>query len=546
MILATFLRLYQLGNIPHGFYQDESAIGYNAYSLLRTGKDEWGVTWPLYVKSFGDYKLPVYVYATIPSIMLFGVNEFSVRFPSAFFGILTVGVVYFLTKKLTENIPVSFITMGLLAINPWSLHYNRATFEVSICLFLFTIGTLLLLHAFTSRKRGFFFLGTLSFLLSLYAYNLTRLLSPVVYGLVLLYGWKTKHALSKRELFTTSAIAIVALIPFINTFFSQGGVASARGTLLFSSAVVKAPWVEFKSYIAVMPFLGKIFAMPVLLMWQYILNIVSYFSVQFFFLTGSTHGNHGIGNVGQLYLFELPFLLVGIVMVVRQRKHWGLLVGGWAIFTILVASLTRDVPHATRSFFLIFPLEIFSAYGAFTVVQYLRVKKRLMQIVGSGIFILFVVFNLVYYFTSYYVRFPVLYAKQWRLEDKDVALFLQNNEKQYEKIIFDKKAGFIYTSLLFFNSYSPEEFQKTEKREKEDAEGFSMVTAFGKYQFRDLHWVDDYHKGNLIITTPDKVPPNVLPIKSFVYPRRPIAFALNQEIVSYPVDEVAYVAVEGR
>jgi hypothetical protein len=147
------------------------------------------------------------------------------------------------------------------------------------------------------------------------------------------------------------------------------------------------------------------------------------------------------------------------------------------------------------------------------------------------------------------MRFPILYAKDWRLEDKAVAQFIQENNSKYDKIIFDKKAGYMYTSLLFFNTYDPTEFQKTEVRETPDAEGFSMVASFGmtkKYEFKEINWADDYHKGNLIITTSDRVPHTILPIKSFVYPRRPVAFALNQEIVSYPVDEVAYVAVEGK
>ena len=142
-LLAAFLRFYKLGSIPYGFYQDESAIGYNALSILETGKDEYGKSFPLYFKSFGDYKLPIYIYATVGTVALFGLNEFAVRFPSAFFGFLTVIVFYFFVNELTKNKKLSLIATFLLAINPWHLHYNRATFEVSICLFLFVLGTYL-------------------------------------------------------------------------------------------------------------------------------------------------------------------------------------------------------------------------------------------------------------------------------------------------------------------------------------------------------------------------------------------------------------------
>jgi hypothetical protein len=147
-----------------------------------------------------------------------------------------------------------------------------------------------------------------------------------------------------------------------------------------------------------------------LLLWQYAENIVAYFSINFLFLTGSAHGNHGIGDVGQFYLFELPFMIAGIVGVMRQKQKWSILLFGWAILTILVASLTRDVPHATRSFFLIFPYEIFSAYGLFLFLEWISTQKflvRLLVVSATGILVMY---NLLFYFTSYYMRFPILYA----------------------------------------------------------------------------------------------------------------------------------------
>src|SRR5258706_1583069 len=88
-LLALFLRFYKLTEIPNGFNQDESSIGYNAYSILRTGKDEYGKSFPVYFKSFGDQKLPVYIYLTAATESIFGLNEFAVRFPSAALGTLT-------------------------------------------------------------------------------------------------------------------------------------------------------------------------------------------------------------------------------------------------------------------------------------------------------------------------------------------------------------------------------------------------------------------------------------------------------------------------
>ena len=98
---AIFLRFWQLGSNPPSLTWDEVTWGYNAYSLGIDGRDEFGRFLPLdYLESFGDFKPPVYAYLAIIPVKLFGLNEFAVRFPSAFFGVLTVLATYFLVKTL--------------------------------------------------------------------------------------------------------------------------------------------------------------------------------------------------------------------------------------------------------------------------------------------------------------------------------------------------------------------------------------------------------------------------------------------------------------
>src|SRR5260221_9445949 len=101
IVLASVLRFYQLGHNPPSLTWDEAAWGYNAYALNIDGKDEFGRFLPHdYLESFGDFKPPLYAYLDIVPVKLFGLTEFATRFPSAFFGVLTVLMTYFLTKEL--------------------------------------------------------------------------------------------------------------------------------------------------------------------------------------------------------------------------------------------------------------------------------------------------------------------------------------------------------------------------------------------------------------------------------------------------------------
>lgn len=546
-VVAFFLRFYLLSSIPSGLEQDETSIGYNAYSVLQTGKDEYGKSYPLSFKAFGEYKLPGYIYATVLSIKIFGFNEFAVRFISALSGSLTVVLVYFLlTALLKKKSLFALATSALLAINPWHLHLSRGGFEVSLGLFLIVLGIYLWVIGIEKKNKFLLFPATIFLFASVYTYNIARFFIPLLFLYLIVQNRKYLFQI-KRTTIILLVFSAVLLIPFGLEIFSSSGISAVKGTLITSSAVVQAPFIEMRSYMNnVFPsFAVKLlFNMPILTVWHYFNNIVSYLSVDYLFVSGSTHGNHGIGTSGQFYFFELLFIVLGLIEIIRRKYTWGYLFIFWTIFVILIASLTREVPQATRSFFMVIPFEVFSGLGFVSLISFIRQQKKLyLSQLLFGCLTLFIALSCFYYFASYYVRFPLAYAKQWREEDKYLSLYLSLHEKEYDKVIFDTHAGFVYTSFLFYTHYSPQLFQQTVKRAPDDGEGFSSVIAFGKYEFKDIDWVRDYQPRTLIITTTERKPNDVPPLASFAYPQRPIAFAVKQEVVSYQIQDFAYVLV---
>ncbi len=550
VVVAAFLRFNKLGQIPFGFYQDESAIGYNAYSILTTGKDEYGLRYPLYFKSFGDYKLPVYIYLTAISEKIFGLTEWAVRLPSAVFGTLTVLLVYWFTLEVTGKRPLAFVASAALALNPWHIHYSRATFEVTISLFFFVFGGYLLIRSFVRKTTGAFLGGTLCFIVAFYSYNLTRLLAPLLYALFL-WNYLPKLSVVRRwELFATITASFFLLIPFFLTLTGSGGALSAKGTFIFTSSAVQAPLIEFRSYLVSLPpvFTKLFFNQFILTLWQYIQNIFNYFSVNFFFLTGSAHGNHGIGNVGEFYVFDLPLILIGAYRFSREKSRLRTILTGWVALTIAVAALTRESPHATRSFFLIVPGVLLSAQGVLTITSWMRtIHGSARKILTAVLALSFVVYNLTYYFSSYYVRFPILYASAWRSADRDLSLYLATVAPRYNRIIVDSNSGFIYTSLLFYQKYSPVDFGRTVTRYPDDSEGFSNVKSFGIYEFKSIDWITDVRTPKtLFVTSPQSLPSGATPLKQFPYPTRPVVIANKQQIAQYPTTDVAYVVVTAQ
>jgi len=141
LIIGIILRFWQLTKYPVSLSMDETAIGYNAYSILKTGKDEWGEFLPLAFKSVGDYKPPVNVYLTVPFIAIFGLTEFATRLPSALMGSLSIVFLVLLLIKLKISKQSSYLTGIWLSILPWHIHFSRASFEAVTALFFLIVGT---------------------------------------------------------------------------------------------------------------------------------------------------------------------------------------------------------------------------------------------------------------------------------------------------------------------------------------------------------------------------------------------------------------------
>src|SRR3990172_3286399 len=103
--LALFVRVYRVTQSPPSPYWEEVALGYDAYSILLTGKDHHGNPWPIVAfESFGDWKPSGYFYALIPFIKVFGLSVFSVRLLSVLAGVGTIVGIGVLMRQYTRTL----------------------------------------------------------------------------------------------------------------------------------------------------------------------------------------------------------------------------------------------------------------------------------------------------------------------------------------------------------------------------------------------------------------------------------------------------------
>src|SRR5690349_4553506 len=133
LILAAFIiRFYKVSEVPNGLYYDELDAGYQARSLIQTGKDYRNTFSPFFVNSFLDPRPPFPIYATVLSTLIFITPELQVRMASVIVGTLNVLLVFLLIYQLWKKFLPAFLIATVLATNPWAIQFSRFNHEANL------------------------------------------------------------------------------------------------------------------------------------------------------------------------------------------------------------------------------------------------------------------------------------------------------------------------------------------------------------------------------------------------------------------------------
>lgn len=520
-IFASVLRFWQLGAVPPSLDWDEASIGWNAYSLLKTGSDEYGNRFPVAIRSFGDYKPPLYVYATIPSLAVFGLSEFAIRFPSALAGTLTVLMTFFLVRELTKNLLLAYWVTGLLAVSPWHLQFSRVAFEANLSLFFLVLGSFFL--AIFLRKKSWqpFFLMTVSYVLSLYSYHSARVVIPAfLVGMAIYY--KDIFWQQKKTVIMGCFFGLLLLFPLIGATLTGGLSARFSEVSIFSSAGLRD---VAKNTIDRQQQLGKqdqtngdlfgralhskVYTYARLLAKNYL----DHFNFNFLFLNADGNGRHHAPGVGLLYLWELPFFLLGVYFLLIHRPRWLFFVLWWFLVAPLAAILTAETPHAVRSLLYLPAYQIVCAYGLVCL------RRQALMVLAS----LFFAFNFFYFLHQYFVHLPLEYASSWQYGYKELVAKVQPLEGKYKQVYITTYNDQPYIYFLLYGQADPQR--------KNDG---SFKLGFDKYRFVNLSNLSASQKDNfddkiLVASSPkDYFRPRTI-LDQVLYPDREVAFFLSHK-----------------
>ncbi len=502
-LIGGFLRFYKITVNPPSLTGDEISFGYSAYSILETGKDEHGKFMPLTFESIGDYKNPLPVYLMVPSIKLFGLTDFAVRFPNALIGTLSIPIFFLFLLSVFKRKDIALVGSFFLAISAWHIFYSRFAYEAIIASLFILLGVWFFIKMLDG-KIIWAVLSAFFFVLTMYTSFAPRLfIPPFLIGAFIVSFSKLKK--NWRVIIAFGAVCLVLGLPLVYTTLFQG--AGTRMQMVFIGNDI-----EFSRYV-ILKYFNSVSDIPMLFFF-WIKRYLSYLDPGFLFFNGLEATMPGPIGLGIFYVFEIPFFIAGIVSFIKNKiPHKGIFTV-WALIGILPDSLTNNQKHTGRLLHLFPILIFFTTLGAIEIYKFFKKidKAYLKYLIAcvSGAVVLIVFIHAFLIISSDFPRDKgESFDEGWR----EAVFYVKDHQNEYSEIVFDQRRGvdapnmvsnpFLY--VLFYLKYDPAIYQTEQKYLGSDRD--EPYYKFGKYTFRHINWtLDKGKKGVLFIGSPWSFP----------------------------------------
>ncbi len=384
LIIATFLRTYHLKTAPPGLYPDEAMNGSNALEAIRTG--DYKVFYP---ENNGREGL----FMNIQSLFIRATGKlepWTLRLPSALFGILTVLGTFFLAKELFRRNDVGLLSAFFIATSFWHINFSRIGFRAITASFFIVWALYFFLKSVRSPKSALIYssLGGIFFGLGFYSYISYRAL-PLLLLLFIPFFRKDKYFWKKAAAFVLLTFIVAAPIGWY--FLNHPGDFFGRTTQV-SVASAAHPFLD----------LGK-----------NILKTVGMLNFQ-----GDFNWRHNYAGRPELFwpvgiLFWLG-VASGIYYALKDRYRFAyLLLFIWLVLAMLPVVVSNEgIPHALRAILMIVPIMILAAAGGVWLWE--KLATRLPN--ESGKKLLIALFFAMLTFEAWHTYF-ILWAKNPNVAD---------------------------------------------------------------------------------------------------------------------------------
>lgn len=510
-LLSILLRIYAFGNNPPSLYWDEASLGYNAYSIAASLKDEHGEFLPLArFMAFGDYKPPGYIYAAVPFVWLGGLNEISVRLPSLLAGLGLVIFTYLITKEIFGRKKNALLAAFIMGISPWGIHFSRAAFEANLAAFFNLLGIYFFL--ISRRKKYFILPSIILFIFSFYTFNANRIIAPLMLFVMSIIYLKDIW-MNKKWVLITTIIGLIMIVPSLSYLRSRESRLRFQEVSIFNNLDLIKTSNQFQSddnnnIVSKLLDNRRVFYFR-----DFLKHYTDNFDLRFLFAYGDVNPRLAVQGMGQLYFMELPFLILGVYFLFKNRKKESLVLFLWMLIAVIPAGVAKETPHALRIISILPTYQIIIAYGIYQILS--KIVGQLSHVKYNTLLIIICFLlsaNIFYYLHNYYIHFPVDWSGEWQYGYKEMVQYVLENENKYDHIYVTSALGRPYIYFAFYKPFSQEEFIKNRIASR-DWYGFWEVKSLGKinFDFKDLSQAS----GNiLVVSSESSIHPGYQFIKS--------------------------------
>ncbi len=472
---SLFFSLFKFNETPPCMNADEAAFGYNAYSLLKTGADEYGNTLPVRLKSFGDYKMPLYSYLSVPFVATIGLNESGVRALNIVIALLFPLVIYLLIKELFEKDEIAVIGALVTSVSLGKGIIARHAHEALLAAFLISLSTYFFIKFLKNTKLnlGIFFIATL--FLALFSYQSSRLFALFFFCYALGY-FIYKKKLKKNMLFICIFLLAISVSAIADVIYKPARV---ENLFLFNNSGFKLKVVELRDEGGIHSLYNK-FTVGTR---DVISNELTYFSPQFLATNGDSNPRFGYNSMSPMTVIEYMFIFIGLFYLFKNSQRWRFFLLALIIISPLAAAFAWNGDSLTRTLFLLIPLICVIAYGVYNILMFARKRKKfipiLITIVALESIALFYSWD--FYLNHYPQRATSIRA--WQCGYSDLSGYVKDNYSNLKKFYITQKNGEPYIFMLFYLKYPPEQYQKKASLSAVDEYGFGQVEKLDKLQF---------------------------------------------------------------
>lgn len=463
ILFATCLYFYKINQLPIGLSDDEAAVGYNAYSILLTGRDEFGKFLPIAFRFFGAYTPPLFVYLSVLTIKVFGVNAAAIRIPSGVASLIGILIVFLFIEKLnlSKSRFIGLLGAFTFAIIPWVFYYARVGYEVTTGYVVFSIGIFFLWKSLVKKRVSQVGLFVIS--ISSYIAHTERYLVPIfLFSIFVFFRKQIFVKRNTKDIIIGSIILFVTQIPNIYLLFT------------------KSFWVKNSM---IDPNAGQMIS-------DFVSQWLTYFSPrELFGMSSDINLQHTSPELPLIYSWlVIPFFVGLYQLYLRKSTPSGKFLIIWLLLSPIPGALSGHFISVQRVMPLIVPIVLVISLG----FDFFMTKMR--PVFFSASFILLSTFSLLLLWRSYFVLFPKERWPYWSYGYEQLAGIIKDRPNDHF-VVDTTRANTVYIDLLFYLKYPPRAFQKSIPPELVvkyySDPNVDFVHRFANLELRPVIWIND-------------------------------------------------------